>query len=216
MNAPTAVGTATLVNVATTNKLTMTPAHEWLVTTASTSAIAGFRAGNLLVTVGGASAGLGGFLYVHRWYPATGVATTTNRAFSGLANATAAPTDVQPSTIINGVWMGWDAADTNVQMMHNDGAGTATKIDLGASFPVPTTDRAIQYELSLYSPRGTTQTIYYLVTDLTGGATASGTISTDMPSTTTLLTPRAWMSVGGTSSVIGYGFNSLYLDPLIS
>jgi hypothetical protein len=47
------------------------------------------------------------------------------------------------------------------------------------------------------------------------GATASGTISTDMPSTSTLLAPRGWISVGGTSSVIGMALCSLYLDPLV-
>ena len=111
--------------------------------------------------------------------------------------------------------MGWDAADTNIQMMHNDATGTCTKIDLGAAFPVPTTDRTALYELALYSPKGTTQSVGYQVTDLVSGATFSGTITTDMPAATALLAPRGWMSVGGTSSVIGLGLSSLVLDPLL-
>ena len=66
------------------------------------------------------------------------MATTTNRAFFGLAAVTSAPTDVEPSTTVNCVCMGWDAADTNIQIMTNDAAGICTKTDLGASFPVPT------------------------------------------------------------------------------
>ena len=111
--------------------------------------------------------------------------------------------------------MGWDAADTNIQIMSNDAAGTCTKVDLGASFAVPTLDRTALYELALYAPKGTTQSVAWLVTDLVSGAVASGTITTDLPAATTLLAPRGWISVGGTSSVIGFGLSSLVLDPLL-
>jgi hypothetical protein len=214
-NGPTAVGTATAASIAVTNLVTYTPRLEYLVTAAATTAIAGFRGVSLLGTVGGPSAGLGGFVFVGRWGPATGVATATNRAFFGLANVTAAPTDVQPSTVVNCVFMGWDAADANIQIMHNGAAGACTKVDLGASFPVPTTDRSALYELVLVAPKGTTQTVAWRVTNLVSGAVASGTISTDMPSTSTLLAPRGWMSAGGTSSVIGIGVHSIYFDPVL-
>ena len=213
--APTAVGTATAAAIATTNLFTMTPRLDYLVSTASTTAVAGFRSINLMVTAGGASAGIGGFHLVGRWGPATGVSVTTNRAFFGMANVTVAPTDVEPSSGLNCVGMGWDAADANVQVMFNDGTGACSKIDLGALFAVPTTDRTTLYELSLFSPKGTTQSVDWFVTNLVNGATASGTLTTDLPSTTTLLAPRGWMSVGGTSSVIGLTLNSLYIDPLV-
>ncbi len=214
-NGPTAVGTATAASIATTNLVTYTPRLEYLVTVAATTAIAGFRGVSTVVSAGGPSAGLGGFAFVGRWGPATGVATTTNRAFFGLANVTSAPTDVEPSTTLNCICMGWDAADANIQIMTNDATGTCTKTDLGAAFAVPTTDRTALYELSLYSPKGTTQSVAWMATNLISGATASGTITTDLPSTTTLLAPRGWMSVGGTSSVIGIGVNSMVLDPLL-
>jgi hypothetical protein len=129
-----------------------------------------------------------------------------------MANATSVPTDVEPSSLVNCVGMGWDAADANVQIMHNDGAGSCTKIDLGASFPVPTTDRSALYEVALFSPRGTTQSVDWMVTDAISGATASGTITTNLPSTSTLLAPRGWVSAGGTSSAIGYALSSFFLD----
>jgi hypothetical protein len=108
--------------------------------------------------------------------------------------------------------MGWDAADTNIQMMHNDGSGTATKIDLGASFPVPTVDRTSVYEVALFSPPGTTQSVGYRVTDLVSGAEASGTITTDLPTNSTLIAPHLYMSVGGTSSVIGVKIFGVYIE----
>lgn len=213
--APTVVGTATAAAIANTNKFTYTPRTEALVTTAATNAVAGLRGTNNVVSVGATTAGLGGFRYSLTWGPATGVSVSTNRAFAGLANITSAPTDVEPSTTASCIAMGWDAADTNVQMMFNDTTGSCTKIDLGASFPVPTVDRTSFYRLDLYSPPGTTQSVNWRVTDMVSNAVASGTQTTDLPTTATLLAPRMWISTGGTSSVIGMAIFGMFLDPLI-
>lgn len=208
----TSTGTATAANVATTNLYTYMRRIEYLVTTAATTAVVGFRGSALQYGVGGTAAGLGGFHNVFRWGPATGVATATNRAFAGMRGATTAPTDVNPSTLTNICGMGWDSADTSIQFIHNDGAGTATKINLGAAFPVPTADRTEVYEIALFSPPGTTQSLSYEVTNLVTGAVASGTVTTDLPATTQLLLPYAYMSVGGTSSVIGIAIMGHYIE----
>lgn len=205
---------ATSAAIAVTNRFTYAARYEALVTVAAIAAVAGFRMNEVFVTVGG-PAGLGGFRFIGRWGPATGVATTTNRAFFGMSATIVAPTDVQPSSLLSSVFMGWDAADTNIQIMHNDGAGACTKIDLGASFPVPLVDRTSLYELELTSPAGVTQSVTYLVTDLISGATATGTVTTNLPAVATLLTPHGYVSAGGTSSVIGMALYSLYLDPLV-
>ncbi len=207
----TAAGTGTTANVATTNRHTYMRRIEYLVTTAAATAVAGLRHAANQFSVGAPSAGNGGFHMITRWGPATGVATATNRAWCGM-RPTAAPTDVEPSTLVNALGMGWDAADTNIQFMHNDGSGTATKIDLGASFPVPTVDRTGAYEIVLFSPPGTTQSVSYEITDLASGAVASGTVTTDLPSTSTLLAPQVHMSVGGTSSVIGVAVMGIYIE----
>ena len=183
---------------------------EYLQNTASATAVAGFRS-PAVQFFRGASAGYGGFMMVCRWGPATGVATATSRAFVGMRNVTSAPTDVEPSSLTNILGMGWDAADTNIQFLHNDGSGTATKIDLGASFPVPTVDRTDAYELALFcAPNGSE--VGYQVTDLTTSATATGSVSTDIPTSTTLMGPRGGISVGGTSSVVGIALMSLYIE----
>lgn len=207
----TATGTATAANVATSSLHASMKRLDYLVTTAATTAVAGFRSTAAQV-FRGATAGIGGFHYVCRWAPATGQATATSRAWCGLRASASAPTDVEPSSNVNAIGMGWDAADSNVQIMHNDGSGTATKVDLGASFPVSTTDRAKVYELALFAVPGTTE-VAWQVTDLTTGAIATGTItSADMPSQTTLLAPVAYCSAGGTSSVIGVTLFGLYIE----
>jgi hypothetical protein len=207
-----AAGTATTENVATTNLHNYMRRRSWRITTASTTAVAGLRGAALQWTLGGTAAGLGGFHLVWRWGPATGVATATHRTFVGMRNSTAAPTDVNPSTLTNICGMGYDTGDTNIQFMHNDGAGTATKIDLGASFPKPNADLTSVYEIALFSPPGTTQSLAYEVTNLVSGAVATGTITTDVPTASTLLTPYGYISVGGTSSVIGFATMGLYIE----
>jgi hypothetical protein len=184
---------------------------EFLQSIASINNVAGWRHGTAAWTIGAATDGDGGFFFTCRWGPATGVSTTTNRAFVGLDASTSAPTDVEPSSITNMVGMGWDAADTNIQFMYR-GAGSVTKVDLGANFAVPTSDRSKLYELVMYSPPGTSQSVSYRVTDLITGTSTSGTVSSNLPTNSTFLAPRGWMSVGGTSSVIGIAFLSLYLE----
>lgn len=207
----TATGTATAANVATTNLYSSMRRTDYLVTVASTTAVAGWRSAAALWWRGNA-ANLGGFHFICRWANATGAATTTNRCFVGLANSTAAPTDVEPSSQTNIIGVGWDAADANIQIMTN-AASTTTKTDLGASFVVPTVDRSKVYELALYCPPNS-NSVFYEFTDLITGSIATGTLTTNLPANTTFLGPRGWMSVGGTSSVIGITLCSMTIETL--
>lgn len=208
----TVTGTATAFTVANTNRITMTPVIEGLVTTASTTAVSGFRTNYLFFTCGDVTgtSGAGGFYLKMKWRPATGQTITTHRAFAGVRGSSAAPTDVNPSTLTNIIGMGWDAADTTVQILHNDGTGTATKINLGANFPRPNSDRSVLYVLELYAPRLVSE-IRWKVTQLVTGASSSGTITSDIPAVNTLLALLVYTSVGGTSSVIGTGIGNTLL-----
>lgn len=206
-----ALGTTTAAAPAITNLHTMKPRLDVLVTTASAAAIASLAFSAVSarpVRVGRDANAPGGFLARFVWAPATGVSNASHRAFCGLHGETGTQTDVEPSTKTSIVCMGWDAADANIQIMHNDASGTCTKIDLGASFPVPTVDRSQVYELQLHSPNSLTQSVSYRVirydtTDNTIAAEATGTITTNLPPVGTLLGPRISMSVGGVSSVVG-------------
>lgn len=208
----TATGTATAANVATTNIYTRMRILEYLVTVAATTAVAGFYQAAAQYTLGGTSP-QGGFQLMARFGPSTGVTTATRRLFVGMSASVAAPTDVNPSTLVNMMGVGYDAADTNMQFMHNDASGTATKIDLGASFPRPSADRTKMYELAIFAAPNGGDDFSYAVTDLGTGAIASGTItSADVPAVTTLLAFRGYSSVGGTSSVTGIALSSMYIE----
>lgn len=208
----TATGTATTATMAATNIHTATRRLNYLVTTAATSAIAGWRQAFANFFIGAPGAAFGGFHMVFRFGRPTGAAAnTTLRGFTGLSSSTGAPTDVDPSTLTNIVGVGCDAGDTNYQIMHNEnGGGAATKVDTG--FPKGTTDATEMYELQLYAQRGRGGRVDYKFTRLSDGASVSGALTTDLPSDTFMLAPRGWYSVGGTSSVIGYSLAGFWCE----
>jgi hypothetical protein len=53
--------------------------------------------------------------------------------------------------------------------------------------------------------------VSYTLTDLNSGTSTSGSVSSDLPSNTTFLSGRGYMSVGGTSSVIGIALIKQYI-----
>lgn len=207
--APSATGTATAVNVATTGIAQQTKRLRYAVTTASTTAVAGARLGVAQFWRGNGT-GLGGFNLIIRFVPGGQATPATQRIFCGMANTTSAPTDVDPSSIVNTIGVGADSTDTNFFIMHNDGSGVATRIDLGANFPKNNAGTDL-YELCLFAKSNDTD-VSYEFRRLNTGNSASGKISTDLPSNTTLLAPRLWASVGGTNSTVGIDIVSLYIE----
>jgi hypothetical protein len=202
----TATGTATAYTVANTSRIAAIPVVEALVTTASTSAVAGFRINALpfrLGQIGGA-----GLLYMRTLVRnATGGSVGSSRGFFGLRGSSAAPTDVNPSSLTNIIGLGWDSPDTRLSIMYNDASGTASRVDLGANFPRPTADRSQAWDFTILSDgQGN---VYWAVINLANGATASGVITTNLPAGNTLLTFNSYIAVGGTSSVIGVGLSML-------
>ena len=200
---PATAGTVTALNLQPGSRLNRMKRVSYRVTTAATTAVASWRNNAAQLSIGGGNAWEGGFWGVMHGGPDTGVAANaSHRFFMGLGD-TGAPTDVNPSTLLRIAGIGYDAADTQVQFMANDGAGTATKIALGANFPKPNADGTFAYRLRLYSPPGPTQSLSYEVENLVNGAIASGTVTTDLPAVTDLITPKLYTSVGGVSAVTG-------------
>jgi len=128
----------------------------------------------------------------------------------GLLSSTAAISTSQViSALTNIIGVGWDSADTQLQIMHNDGSGNATKVALGAGFPVNTP--ADVYELILFAPPNAASVVWRVV-NLTTGAVAEGTITTDLPATTTFLGPRFYINNGGTAAAVVIEMIRNYLE----
>ena len=199
-------GTATTRNVATTNFLTATKRVSY-VSAGTAGSSAGTRH-NLAQYWFGNSAGLGGFYYVARFGINTAVATT--RTFIGLSATTGALANANPSTFVNRLSFGCDSADTQFTFMHNDGAGTATKDALTGAFPCNTSGVDL-YEARIFVPPNGT-TVFYSLLRVNTGDFYEGSTATDLPSSTTLMSPQVWINNATTASAVDISLVSQYIE----
>ena len=206
--APTATGTATTRNVATTNIVTQQRRLGYVSGTPAGN-LAGFRNAAAQFFRGNGP-GLGGFHLIIRFANSDAATVAGARGFVGLWATTTAPTNVDPSTLVNIIGVGSDAAEANLSIMHNDGAGVATKIALGAGFPARTLSTDA-YELILFCGPNEA-TVRYRIENLVSGVATSGTISTDLPASTTLLGIQGWTNNGATGLAVGIDLINCYIE----
>lgn len=207
---------STFTNVATTYA-NPTPASTNLLTatrraTFATNTTAGqitsHRQSTLQVWRGNA-AGLGGFFFTIRF--GTSVTQTGNRAFVGLSDSIAAPTNIDPTTTGTGIGrlgMAINASTGNWNFVNNVSGTAPTVTALGANFPVSTT---ALYELVMFSaPNGSS--VGWRVTNLSTGNQTSGSVSTNIPTNTTFLAPQFWMTNNTTAGIVTMDFGGWYLE----
>ena len=201
----TATGTATLASYAVTSLYTRSSKTEYLVTTAAATAVAGFYA----PTASALYRVTDGFHMMFRVGPATGGTVATRRFFCGMSTSVAAPTDVDPSTLLNVAGVGYSNADTTWQIYF---AGTASaKVNTGITKPAA--DRTGPFTVMVFAPPGGAYIGVRIVDETTGTAFETTTsTTTNMIAATTACGPRAYHSVGGTSSVVGLGFFGGYME----
>jgi hypothetical protein len=133
------------------------------------------------------------------------------RAFVGLADSVAAPTNVDPTTTTTPgkVGLAINANSGNWNFVHNVTGTAPTITALGASFPVNATDL---YELVLYSKPNDT-VINYRVTDISTNATVTGaTLTTNIPAATTFLAPLMWITNNATAANTAIDLGGWYLE----
>lgn len=209
--APNGTGTNTAVTPSNTSYYTSKKILEYTAS-ALTTAIAGWRWSTEPYDMGSGT-GIGGFYFSNTFGIQAGFAATQSnrRLFCGFTAATIAPTDVNPSTLIDMFGIGFDNGDANMQFFHNDSAGTATKVDLGASFIRPTADKVNFYKVQ-FTVIGGSGTVSYSVTDTINNVTVTGSVNTNLPAAGVSLSPRCWVSAGGVSSAVGIGVQSIYVE----
>jgi hypothetical protein len=92
-----------------------------------------------------------------------------------------------------------DSADTNWQFIHNDNSGgTCTKIDMGANFPANTAATDYYDVYIECEPGGATYN--YEIVRVNTGHTASGSVTTNIPTVSTPLFPGFWACNGATAT----------------
>jgi hypothetical protein len=109
-------------------------------------------------------------------------------------------------TMTNVIGFGSESSDTNIQVFHNDGSGTCTKVDLGASFPANRTGGAAlttMYSFELYNDYS--GNVLYKATNNETGVSVEGTLSTNLPATTQGLNFVASRCMGGGGGLTNSG-----------
>ena len=206
----TATGTVTAANVATTNLHLAMKRVNALVTTASGTAVSGFRYAAAQWFRGEPNGKLGGFHFVCRFGPATGLSiNTTRRGFCGFSSAVTAPTAVNPSTLPHVLGVGCDAIDANYYIMHRTGTLAVVKIDTGISKSAA--DATEVYELAMFCAPGKTE-VHFEFTNLTTDVVFRHTANANLPSPAALLAPKVYYASGGVSGVIGTAMMSMYIE----
>lgn len=205
--APTTTGTATARTVATTNRVTQTRRLGY-VSAATAGALCGARnAANQFWR--GNAAGLGGFRLVMRIAPSDAAVVAGARMFCGLSTVTAAPTNIEPNTLTNCVGVCQLSTSSNLHVIHNDAAGTATTIDLGADFPV--SGNASLYEVTLTAAANGAG-INYAVKRIGTAFVATGTLAADLPVSTTLMGLQLWRTNNATLLAVALDLVGVYID----
>ena len=206
MSALTVVGTATARAVTVSNLLTRMT-RLGFVSTATAGQLAGGREALGKFTVG-AGGGLGGFFIRYRFGVSDAATVAGARMFVGLSATTAAPTNVEPTSLLNCVGVAQLSSSTNLQLVYANGA-VKPVIDLGSNFPANSTADA--YELALFAPN--TGGVYYQVTRLNTSYTAQGFLSsTDTPLASTLLCHQLWRCNNATALAVGLDICGIYAE----
>lgn len=198
------LGTRTIASFATTNVLTSCKRQKFVsaASAGSSAAIGDLEAANWF----GNAAGLGGFFTVMRFgfsdIPAT------RRWMAGMSNTLAANiTNEEPSAKTNWFGVGQDVADGTIYFMHNDAAGSCTKVDSGLASPTT----ANLLEVCLYATPNSSSVIVS-VGYVNGAAPVSSTLSSDLPSNTTALAPFVWCNNESTAAVITVDLSYMYTE----
>jgi len=207
-------GTVTGTAVTTTNLFTRA-IRGTFVSTSTAGTFGNYYGGTgvSMFTLGSATTpAYGGFYYVIRF--GIGDTVAAPRTFIGMSSTTGAPTNVEPSTLTNSIGVGQGAANTNL-FVYYGGSAAQTPIDLGANFPTGTSNTD-WYELTLFAPPTSNNTVYYQVIRLNTGDKTSGTLTgtagTVLPSNTTYLAPRNWRTNNATASAVTLALGNIYME----
>lgn len=215
-SAPTAWG-GTLTTAATMSlQQTIASANPWLATSRKrfqTSATAGNATGMRTAYrqwFRANAAGFGGFFF--RAQLGMNINLNGGQKFVGLCASTGA-LDGEPSALVNMIGMGYDSTDAstgNWFLMRNDGAGTATKVDLGTDAARNTTHG---YDLIIFCPPGAATEIFVRIINIQTAAVVLDTsYTTDLPAVNTGLAFKAEVRNGAVAAADNLEVAKVYIE----
>ena len=210
LTAPTAVGTATARNVAVTNILTRMKRLGY-VSSATAGSLTSQYIPNAQFTTGNGTV-LGGYTYICRFGISDAATVSGARMFVGMSSTIAAPTNVEPSTLLNSAGVAQLSTDSTQLYFVHGGSATQATIPLGsANFPI---NNSNAYEIAIFSPTTLVSNYYWQVTNILTGVNVNGFVSgsTEIIVNTTLTTHRAWRTNNATALAVAFDMCSIYIE----
>ncbi len=186
----------TIPALAATNLLTAT-GRSTISTGATAGGLAYIRANQFHVYRGTGSSPNAGFFMICR-FAVTGTLQAGLRAFVGLVDVAANPTNVDPltTTTPGGVGMAINANTGNWSFVNNVTGTARTATGLGTNFAINNTHLL---ELALFAaPNGSE--FGYVVTNLSTGNSVTGAVTTNIPAGGTFLAPTVWITNNATAA----------------
>jgi hypothetical protein len=210
---PINTGSIVLVNM-NISDTTPFPKFRMLTTAGSTNSVVGISFGNSSIVhrIGFGFRFIGVYSITDRSSGGIEWFVPNARHFCGMASVgtiLGISSTITLQSQLNIIGIGSDATDVNLQLFHNDGTGTATKIDLGSSFPANKSGAVTNFEsyrLELFN-EFQSQEVKYRVTKLSNGTQTTGTIQNDLPSG--FIAPQIVRTSGSTSQNVSLDIESI-------
>lgn len=142
--------------------------------------------------------GLGGFTQIMRFSVTSTVAT--QRLMMGLTqyNGAWGGAGVDPYTRQSAIFLGYDAAlDSTYHLIHCTNYGSASKVNTGIA--INNTNAVFDFTLANAPGSGD---VAWSLKDITSGASASGTLTSNLPPAGSYLAPRIHINNGGTAAAV--------------
>ena len=162
----------------------------------------------------GNAAGFGGFWF--RTQFGQNINLNGSQCFVGLCASTNVLASAAGSVaaLVNMIGVGFDTTDAstgNWQLYRNDGTGTATKVDLGATNAARNTTHG--YDLIIYCPPGAATDIYVRIVNLQTNVTVIDTsYNTDIPAVNTGMAFKAECNNGAVAAATNIEVAKVYIE----
>lgn len=219
----TPVGTVTARTLASTSRFTRMRRVGY-VSAATAAALVSLRNGSAQFSTGNGGAGNaadGGFFFSVRFAVTDAAAVAGARMFVGVSATTAAPTNVEPSTLVNSIGVGQLSTDATQLRLFYGGSAAQTAIALGTGFPaIPATagiNNGIPYDFMIWCAPGQNGVVNWQLDRLdtgtsTGGTITPATVGTQTPSSATMLNTLIFRTNNATAAAVGIDIMNIYTE----
>jgi hypothetical protein len=215
----TAVGTVTSRSVTTNNLFTRMRRLAY-VSAATAGSLASVRTGLGQFTTG-TGAGIGGFYVSFRFARTDAAAVSGVRFFAGMSATTGAPTNVEPSTLVNCIGIAQLSTDSTQMYLVYGGSAAQTAVALGTGFPpfngTASAINGVPYDLQIWCPPNANGVVNWQLDRLdtgtsTGGTITPGTPGTQTPGNTILMNPVVWACNNATALACAFDLVHVYIE----